>query len=586
MARVPDRYEVLETVSDTARERVVRARDRRLERDVLIKAHAPRMLGARALREARALARLDRPDVVRMIDVIDGDDGVLLVLEAVGGETLEELLAREGALSPGETARLGVALAEALAAVHGAGLVHRDVSPASVVLHPERGPCLSGFTFVKTVPAAGGSSLVFERPADASDEEAAPLPRYPAPEQWLGQGADPRADVFAAGCTLYECLAGEAPLPVTEERVDGGRRPIPPLAVAAPDAPPALRRVVERCLSQSPLKRPADGAALADALRAAEEEVAATPAASRSVTEPTTGRRAWLVTAVAAALLAAIVVLSDGMSGPDPLEPTDTRGRRLREPIRAAELAADYERSHALVIGIGEAYRSAGFPTLPNAERDGRAVAEQLTAMSWEGWDVRTLIGEEATRVAILRELDALERAADADDRVLVFYAGHGEAHERSEYGGYLIPSDARPLADDAGRSSWISFGRLQDVFHQCAAKHILLCIDSCYSGRVTTPRTGSAAARARTYLSQQAHLVLTSGRPFEQVSDGEPGRHSPFTRALLDCLTGDEPFLTTADVLVHMQDVFDEAQVPHRPSLGHATGSTFGQVVFFPRAP
>lgn len=575
-AEIPDRYEVLEVVSDTASERVVHARDRRLERDVLIKAHAPGLLGERALREARALARIDRPDVARMIDVLDVDDGVLLVLEPCRGETLAERLAREGRLSADETACLGVAVGEALGAVHRAGLVHRDVGPDTIVLRPRRGPCLVGFTFVKTTPGVGDTSLAFDTAASA---ESAPRPRHPAPEQLRGRAADARADVYALGCTLYTCLVGEAPTP-------DARGALPPLSIVAPHVPAPLRGVVERCVAPSPLERPDDGAVVAAELRAA---LAAAPDDVGAPADPPggTARRVGVATLAAAALVVLAFALTH-LSGA-PREPDDeaARGRPLRAPLDTAALSPDYARSRALVVAIGETYADAGFPTLANAERDGRAVADRLTAMSWEGWDVRALIGADATRVAILRELDALERAAGPDDRVFVFYAGHGEAHERSDYGGHLIPADARPLDDDPGRSSWISFGRLQDVFDQCSAKHILLCVDSCYGGRVTAARSSGGSSRAARYVSRPAHLVLTSGRPFEQVSDGLPGGHSPFTRALLECLTRtDEAFVTTADLLVHMQDVFDADDVPHNPSLGHPSGTIGGHVVFFPTPP
>ncbi|MEU9917035.1 serine/threonine-protein kinase [Streptomyces sp. NPDC051001] len=125
--------------------RVWRARDEMLERPVAVKelwldgpdaGEDPGTRRERALREARASARIDHPGVVRVYDVAEEDDRLWIVMELVEAPSLERTVAERGPLGVRETARIGLALAEALRRVHGAGVLHRDVKPGNVLLGP------------------------------------------------------------------------------------------------------------------------------------------------------------------------------------------------------------------------------------------------------------------------------------------------------------------------------------------------------------------------------------------------------------------------------------------------------------------
>src|SRR5690606_3928616 len=148
------RYEVLETLLETASRVEARARDRVLGREVLLlwrrSANPAGEAGnAAELREARALAGLTHGAVQRLHDAFPERGGLTLVLEPVAGVRLDERLAGGERLEPGEVRELGILLADALAAVHAAGAVHRDVGARNVILRPGGGVCLTGFRFAK-----------------------------------------------------------------------------------------------------------------------------------------------------------------------------------------------------------------------------------------------------------------------------------------------------------------------------------------------------------------------------------------------------------------------------------------------------
>jgi serine/threonine protein kinase len=185
---------------------VFEARDRRLERDVAVKLLGPDG-GDRAslLSEARRTAAVRHPGVVEIFDVIEeGEDG-LLVMELLTGETLHARIAREGRLPEQEALAIAALLCDALGAIHAASMIHRDLKPANVFLTKQGDrtePKLLDFGLAKrshgvtTSPASDGISGTIE---------------YMAPEQIRGEPLDGRADLYALGVLLYECLAGHLP---------------------------------------------------------------------------------------------------------------------------------------------------------------------------------------------------------------------------------------------------------------------------------------------------------------------------------------------------------------------------------------
>lgn len=143
VARVVGRYRLVDPVGRGGMGRVWRAADEVLDRPVAVKElrldaggdqEDPRTRRERALREARASARIDHPGVVRVYDVAEEADRLWIVMELVDAPSLETVVHDQGPLGVRETARIGLALAEALRRVHAAGVLHRDIKPGNVLL--------------------------------------------------------------------------------------------------------------------------------------------------------------------------------------------------------------------------------------------------------------------------------------------------------------------------------------------------------------------------------------------------------------------------------------------------------------------
>ena len=160
----------------------------------------------RAEREARLAARLNHPHVVAVFDLVDDEGDTWLVMEYVEGITLSALIARDGALSPDEAAPLIRQAADALAAAHAAGIVHRDVKPSNMLVTPSGEVKLSDFGIAR---AEADASLTRTGLVTGS-------PAYLAPEVASGSTATEASDVWSLGATLFHALAGRTPYDVSE----------------------------------------------------------------------------------------------------------------------------------------------------------------------------------------------------------------------------------------------------------------------------------------------------------------------------------------------------------------------------------
>lgn len=158
----------------------------------------------RAEREARLAARLNHPHVVAVFDLVVDDDQQWLVMEYVEGVTLSGLVARDGALTPDEASPLVAQAADALAAAHAAGIVHRDVKPSNILVTPQGQVKLSDFGIAR---AEADASLTQTGLVTGS-------PAYLAPEVASGQSASDASDVWSLGATLFHALAGNPPYEV------------------------------------------------------------------------------------------------------------------------------------------------------------------------------------------------------------------------------------------------------------------------------------------------------------------------------------------------------------------------------------
>jgi len=276
MVLLSDRYELGATIGAGGMARVVQAHDRLLDRQVAVKLmrddlSADPTVRERFLREARAAARFAHPNAVAVYDT--GQDGrqPWIVMELVDGDNLADRLATKGAL-PAETARaITDQVLAALSAAHRAGMVHRDVKPANILLPRDGGVKLTDFGIAKGIQeATAGLTATGQLIGTA---------KYLAPEQVDGHPATPASDVYAMGVVLYEMLSGAPPFRgenALAVALAHTRDPVPPLR----GVDPALASVAQRALAKDPEQRFPDAAAMRDALAGRSPEAGAAPAAA------------------------------------------------------------------------------------------------------------------------------------------------------------------------------------------------------------------------------------------------------------------------------------------------------------------
>ena len=266
------RYRVLRTLGAGGMGEVLLAEDTTLSRRVAIKRLPEgRRLDAaareRILREARAAAALDHPHICPVYEVHAAADPPFIVMQFVEGETLAARL-RRGPLPADAVARLGIELADALGAAHAAGVIHRDLKPQNVMLTPASGSRLLDFGLAaRSVMAAAAAD---QSPTISEGSGLAGTPAYMAPEQVQQQPVDGRADLFALGAVLYECLTGRPPfsgaslLQLFTAVVETDP---PPPSSLRPGLNPAWDALCARLLAKSPDGRFQSAAAVVTALR-------------------------------------------------------------------------------------------------------------------------------------------------------------------------------------------------------------------------------------------------------------------------------------------------------------------------------
>ncbi|GAA4966762.1 serine/threonine-protein kinase [Actinoplanes utahensis] len=245
------RYRLVTLLETGGMAQVWRATDELLDRPVAVKLPAGDTRAAHlAWREARFAARLSHPGIAAVHDYReavrpDGSVAPFVVMELLGGETVAARLHDSGGPIPwGEAVSIGTAVAEALAAAHAAGVVHRDIKPGNVMLCPG-GVKLLDF----------GISAAAGEPDDDETGASFGTPAYAAPERLDGKPAEPATDLYGLGVLLFEMVTGEPPYDVNtwEELAAAQAHGPTPL----PETLPArLRELIMRCLDEDPAHRP------------------------------------------------------------------------------------------------------------------------------------------------------------------------------------------------------------------------------------------------------------------------------------------------------------------------------------------
>jgi serine/threonine protein kinase len=250
------RFELLEAIGSGGMGTVYRARQRSVDRYVAVKMLAPEHAAnasglARFVREANAIARLNHPNIVQLIDF--GRDtasgNLLLVMELLEGESLRALMRREHRLAPDRAAYVAVQCLNALRAAHASGVIHRDLKPENIFIHH-----VGDDDHVKVLDFGVAKLTQSEVGDNTTQGSLVGTLRYMAPEQIAGETPDLRIDVYAMGVLLYEMLSGAMPYD-TRDRYNLLRAIIadPPrhLLEAAPNLDPALASVVMRAIDKA-----------------------------------------------------------------------------------------------------------------------------------------------------------------------------------------------------------------------------------------------------------------------------------------------------------------------------------------------
>jgi hypothetical protein len=357
--RIAGRFEILGEAGRGGMGTVFRAHDRRDRRDVAVKVLArggdPGEDEARFAREAALLAAVHHEHVVRYVAHGAVPDGPrYLVMEWAEGETLAHRLDRAG-VDRREAVRIGLQLARALGALHAAGIVHRDLKPANVML------------------VAGGERLQLVDLGIA--RRTGPGPRltrsgalvgtagYMAPEQARGDAViDGRADLFALGCVLHECLTGAPAFrgdSLLALRAKVLLHDPPPVAQLVPETPAALDALVTALLARDPDRRPASAALVEQALLALGELPASPPRPASRRAEVTATR-----TAVAAPLrpTCAVLVALDAPLATAPARPLAAPGAAAFDggavaacaPAEALALATAWQQAGTVAVAYAD----------------------------------------------------------------------------------------------------------------------------------------------------------------------------------------------------------------------------------------
>ena len=341
-------YEIVSALGAGGMGEVYRAHDTSLGRDVAIKilpdtfAHDPERL-ARFAREAKTLAALNHPNIAHLYGFETSAGMPVLVMELVEGSTLADRIA-QGPVPLDEALPIARQVAEALEAAHEQGIVHRDLKPANVKVRDDGTVKVLDFGLAKALEPAAGSpsasqSPTITTPAMTQAGVMMGTAAYMSPEQARGKPADKRSDIWAFGCVLYEMLTGTRPFDAQEvsDTLANVLKIDPDWSVIPPETPPAIRTLLQSCLTKDRQRRVAD---ISTALFVLDKGASLAPPVSPVSAAPLPRKLRWRrVAALAAgALVVAVIVGTVVWVATRPPDPVPPRVSRL--PLALPDTAA------------------------------------------------------------------------------------------------------------------------------------------------------------------------------------------------------------------------------------------------------
>ncbi|HWB71213.1 MAG TPA: protein kinase, partial [Egibacteraceae bacterium] len=254
-----DRYRILRRLGRGGMADVFAAEDQTLGRQVAVKMLAAHLLDdprahARFQRETRTAATLNHPHIVALHDLVSEGETDFLVMELVAGPSLAHRLRDQGVFVVEEALDVARQVTDGLAAAHDRGLVHRDIKPSNILFDTDGKAKIADFGIARAVETSATMT--------AAVHGSVP---YIAPEQARGDPPDPRSDLYALGCVVFEMLTGQPPFTADTTAAILGQHlhRDPPAAFSLnPDVPADLDAVIARLLAKQPQQRHPDAAAL------------------------------------------------------------------------------------------------------------------------------------------------------------------------------------------------------------------------------------------------------------------------------------------------------------------------------------
>jgi tetratricopeptide (TPR) repeat protein len=259
--QIMDRYQPQGELGRGGMGVVLKAEDRMLQRTVALKlvripSEDPAALDA-VLREARATARLNHPNIVQIYDCSLAGGSLVMAMEFVDGQSVKALIDREGALPLAAIVLIYGQVARALEYAHGQGVIHRDVKPANILWTQDRVAKLTDFGLAR----ASDELLRGQTTVMGS-------PHYMAPEQIMGEAVDARCDLYALGVSLFEAATGSLPFPRGDAGYQHIHAPAPDPRQWRADLPEELASLIRDLMAKKPADRPASAREVLDRLRA------------------------------------------------------------------------------------------------------------------------------------------------------------------------------------------------------------------------------------------------------------------------------------------------------------------------------
>jgi hypothetical protein len=248
------RYQLMKQVGRGGMAAVFLATDIQTRRQVAIKVLSTQPVStdqykSRFRQEAKSLAQLSHPNIVRVLDYGEVGGRPYLVLEWMGGGTLANRMGKP--IQYQEAAKLLLPIARALEYAHGQGVIHRDVKPSNILLSDIGEPLLSDFGIAKSLSQQPAPDLT-------GPGTGIGTPEYMAPEQGLGQPVDQRADIYSLGVILFELVSGRKPYVADTPlgtMMQATTQPLPRVREIAPEVPDEVERVLFKALAKEPGKR-------------------------------------------------------------------------------------------------------------------------------------------------------------------------------------------------------------------------------------------------------------------------------------------------------------------------------------------